>query len=234
MPIHWGANKAGMQADEEVDEKLINQSKVAWKSAANTAATYAEGMMSEQGLHKQIVNRILEPFQFIHVVVTATEWDNFYALRYHPAAQPEIKELARVMMVASSTSIPNKLKSDEWHLPYVDEYDDIVTAIKCSVARCARVSYVKHDQTKPSIDEDIDLYNALVTRPYVMKNGLVMAADDPIHASPAEHQATPMDDFRILDSIPRNMLPKGVTHVDTYGEYWSANFKGWVQYRQKL
>lgn len=219
MPVHWGKNQAGMQAYEELDEYHKSIAKDLWLESAKSAAVFAQHLL-ETGAHKQVVNRILEPFQWIHVVVTATEWDNFFMLRLHKGAQPEIQELARQMGEAMQNSVPKKLDIGEWHLPYVteEEVNDFIytnsfnNAIKCSAARCARVSYMKHDGAKPSVEDDLELFNQLVTRPYTDKRGNVLNEWDPVHMSPVEHQATPLLD----------------------GEWWSGNFRGWHQFRKIL
>jgi len=182
MPVHWGKNQPGMQAHEELED--TTEAVQSWKRAARQAADVAEHM-NMIGLHKQVTNRILEPFQLIHVVVSATEWDNFFALRDHKDAQPEIQTLARLMKEAmdeSSYIVRSAMRSEneQWHLPYVTEEERALyrldVLIKCSAARCARVSYMKHDGTNPSPTEDVALYDRLV-------------GADPIHASPVEHQA---------------------------------------------
>ena len=132
--------------------------------------------------HKQVFNRLLEPWQYISVIVTSTEWDNFFELRNHPDAQPEIQELAREMKNAINNSNPTKRIH---HLPYITDSDLVAMGesrttrrlMQISTARCARVSYFTHDKQIPEIEKDLALYNALV--------GSV-----PIHASPTEHQAT--------------------------------------------
>lgn len=206
MPIHWGKNQPGMQAKEEIQHAYAG--KDLWKVSARYAADVAEEM-SKLGLHKQVVNRILEPYQWIHVVVTATEWDNFFELRYHEDAQPEIYELAKQMRYAMDTSEPVAMSSGDWHLPYVteDEYVnlDIEDAKKVSAARCCRVSYLKHDGTNSTIEEDIALCNRL-------------AGAKPIHASPFEHQATP--DLFDGESYKRKEL--------------HGNFAGWIQHRKLI
>ncbi len=219
MPIHWGANQAGMQAEQEVEDTV--RAKVYWEEAAATAAKYAEELSSYE-VHKQVVNRILEPFQFMHTVVTATEWDNFFALRLHKDAQPEIYELSRCMLEAMNNNEPTELVEGQWHIPYVDMFDfvrrpinqkqysyDVDTALKCSVARCARVSYLNHDQSQPSIEKDLKLYQMLY---------------DSKHLSPFEHQASPMQS----DSVD------GVTHTDRLGNKWSGNFRNWIKYRKLI
>lgn len=180
-PIHWGKNQPGMQAREELTGQALEEAQALWKAAATNAAAVAE-MMSRVGAHKQIVNRLLEPFQWMHTVVTATEWNNFFALRCHPDAQPEMQALACVMRDAMDASQPTPCGAYGWHLPYVTEGErdtldgDFLPRI--SAARCARVSYLKHDGTAPSIEEDLALFERL-------------AGGVPIHASPLEHQAVP-------------------------------------------
>jgi hypothetical protein len=172
------------------------------------------------GYHKQIVNRILEPFAHIKVVCTSTEWVNFFNLRLHEDSQPEIQALADSMSTVMRQSEPKELKLGEWHIPYVKEDENMSwdDAIKCSVARCARVSYLNHDNSNPDIEKDISLHDKLV-------------ASKPRHGSPAEHQATPM-------MIPKDYvitrLEKGETHISKNGDKWSGNLRGFVQYRQLL
>jgi thymidylate synthase ThyX len=201
-PIHWGANKPGMQADKELSRFKIFLAKSLWTLAGRSACFFA-GLMNKLGAHKQVVNRITEPFSYISVVLTATEFDNFFALRYHHMAQPEIYELAKKMYQAYSSSTPKQLELGQWHLPYVSEEEvaemDIEMALKCSVARCARVSYNNHDGTKPVIKKDLELYDRLL-------------GHHPVHASPAEHQATP---------------------YKTKGKA-SGNLVGWRQYRKTI
>lgn len=229
MPIHWGKNQPGMQAREELHETAVV--KQMWNFAGQDARCWAD-QLNRQGCHKQIANRLLEPYQYIKVIVTATEWDNFFKLRLHPDAQPEIQELAKQMKKAMDESTPKLLRYGEWHLPYVptdiqenglwDYIDtdcpvfDYEKAIKCSVARCARVSYLNHDNSSPDVEKDIALYNKLL---------------EAWHMSPFEHQATPMDFAK--DTYELNW-EEGVTHKDRKDNFWSGNFRGWIQYRQLL
>ena len=124
-------------------------------------------LMVKVGLHKQIANRLLEPWVWHTAIVTATEWENFFKLRLHPDAQPEFQELARQMSVAIDASTPQSLAWGEWHLPYTnghdldlrwpcDEFDrkaGIPGRAHQSVARCARVSYVRQDAWKSLYDD---------------------------------------------------------------------------------
>lgn len=229
MPIHWGANQKGMQANTECNEMvdlskaigtshpIMRSNRDSWLHARDVAVTMARAF-NTAGYHKQIVNRLLEPFSHINVLVTATEFNNFFALRIHPDAQPEICELATRMKEAMDGNTPVLLNPGEWHLPYCPDvhgkpcgmppFDD--DAVKVSVARCGRVSYLTQEGSKPTIEQDLKLYDRLI-------------GSIPLHASPAEHQGTP--DERALTDFGSNL-------------WWAAhlwgNFKGWVQFRKTL
>jgi len=222
-PIHWGKNKPGMQANEELTGSSLSYAKANWNHAAVCAAGIARTLLAG-GAHKQIVNRILEPFQMMKTVVTATEWNNYFYLRDHEDAQPEIAELAKCMKSAMDKSEPMLLHDGEWHMPYintdrdsdgeiryttedVDFGSDPENALKASASCCAQVSYRVLDF---DLDKALDIYDRLVN-------------SKPVHASPFEHQAKPIDSSE-----------EGVTHVDVNYDMWSGNFKYWVQYRQLI
>ena len=220
MPIHWGKNQPGMQAKVELEQPHKIRVQALWREAAHAAAAIAEKMEAE-GAHKQIVNRILEPFQHISVVLTATEFDNWFELRAHEDAQPEIHELALQMRLAMNESAPRLLKPGEWHLPYVTEEDRSAewaahrvaeNLCKISAARCCRVSYLTHDGRKSSIEEDLALCDRL-------------AGARPIHASPFEHQATP-------DYMEENQFDASIN--DWSNKHLHGNLVGWVQHRKLL
>jgi hypothetical protein len=248
VPLHWGKNQKGMQADEENSAQvdgyyrdpygsgwrrgLINRQD-AWLAARDFAVLQAKGM-AEAGYHKQLINRLLEPFSHIDVLVTSTYWENFFALRCHPDAEPHMRMLAERVQDVYQASEPVVVVND-WHLPYVDDKDredalrlvmggrsvepkrsehEMVTGylIKMSVARCARVSYTTFDLGKrPTITQDLTLYETLM-------------GAQPMHASPAEHQAKP--DSRQYDVARRALVWR---HARLHG-----NFRGWVQYRKTL
>lgn len=235
MPVFWGKNRPGMQAVEEMDDYEREQAELRWLAARDEAVLHARHL-ADMGAHKQIVNRIIEPWCHINVVVTATEWANFYALRRHPDAQPEMKALADAMWEAQRASEPRPLQPGEWHLPYVSSRDTTDIAAydpyvyrKLSVARCARVSYLTHEGKTPSVQDDLRLYDRLV--------GSV-----PLHASPAEHQATPdvWRDDRVVSSdtwlhvgtvdlMTDYATVRGYAHPEQHG-----NLYGWRQYRKFL
>lgn len=229
-PIHWGRNQPGMQAKEEVHEMVKEEILEEWNISSSQASLSAHEL-SSLGLHKQIVNRILEPYQFIKVVCTATEFDNFFWLRCHGDAQPEIKELADCMYKAYSENIPEELQPGEWHTPYVDytkslgytipvdgDYENgridltLEEALKVSSSCCAQVSFRALDN---SLEKACKIYNMLVE-------------SKPVHASPLEHQATPIENT--LDWWET----EGTTHIDKHENVWSGNFKGFIQHRQLI
>lgn len=179
-PIHWGANQAGMQARKEIYGIRRTLAKFLWFKVANRLMCLVAWLMMQLGLHKQVANRLLEPWQFINVVVTSTEWENFFGLRDHPDAQPEIRQLAHAMRLALSVSTPVKLKEGDWHTPFVSkqvrEKIGIIAAITQSVARCARTSYMTFKRRPSELPEDKKLHDFLVEA-------------TPPHMSPAEHQA---------------------------------------------
>lgn len=179
IPVYFGANRPGMQATEEMSLADQQRARDIYLAAARSAADAAE-QLYELGLHKQHAGRIIEPYSWTHVCVTATEWDNWFYLRDHSDAQPEIRLLAQLMKEAMDNSTPQLLKVGDWHLPYVTEAEahyDLFTRRKISVARCARVSYKTFDGRVSTAEKDIELYEKLT--------------GDPPHLSPTEHVATP-------------------------------------------
>jgi thymidylate synthase ThyX len=177
-PIHWGANQKGMQAYEEISPEDQIYARRAWDEAREACIKSVETLI-DLGIHKQVANRLLEPFNTITMVVTATDYQNFFNQRCHEAAQPEIKALADKMREAYELSEPEQLQDGQWHIPYVNPYErepiDSEILIKISVGRCARVSYLNHDG-KRDIQADIALHDRLLS-------------STPAHLSPFEHIA---------------------------------------------
>lgn len=180
MPMHWGQNQKGMQADEQIGATRVPDAVRIWNEATVTAVHHAD-KLAEMGVHKQVVNRLLEPFMHITTLVTATEWTNFFALRAHKDAQPEFQFLADFMLqlYVDGTPSPRFL-----HAPFVNDLESALWSrsriLQASVAQCARVSYVKRvDQ--PTSEEDAALYSRL------QESG---------HWSPFEHVAFAVDEYR--------------------------------------
>lgn len=176
-PIFWGANQAGMSAAKELSGIRLALSKLMWRTSMKLMCISAR-IMARLGLHKQITNRIIEPWFPYESIVTATEYGNFFNLRLALDAQPEIRALAQSMWVQLGYSEPVKLAPGEWHMPFISKEElaqfGVNVCLQFSVARCARVSYLNHDGTNPDLMKDIRLYGDLLTSK---------------HMSPFEHQA---------------------------------------------
>ena len=211
QPLHIGKNAKGMQAysqiETEKDRKAIYSM---WNDVLRQSVETSKDMIDLYGVAKQVVNRLTEHSQHISVVVTATEWENLFALRCHPAAEPHFRALAWQMAdLYYRDSKPEELGQYKWHLPYVTEEEkekfDSFDLCRMSSARCARTSYNNHDGSSPSPEKDFQLFERLCPD---------MAGTDltPIHASPMEHQATPNDN-------PNE---------------FSGPLRGWTQFRKTL
>lgn len=206
---HFGSSQKGMQQGEVLTGPQLVAAHKWWRAQALIAADQAEHAL-ELGLHKDVINRTLEPYIHINVVVTSTDYLNWFGLRLDEGAKPEIRELAIKMWEAYNTSKPTLLKPGEWHLPYVGHscidrvpwtLDD---DIKVSVARVANVSYQSYKTKEPlGVEEAIALHDRLLSNR---------------HLSPFEHQATPDTPW-----------VGGWQHPEEQG-----NFTGWRQYRKMI
>lgn len=179
MPVYVGKNQRGMQAKEELEKWKQFLFRRLWRGI-RIPVCYASWGMEKLSVHKQLANRILEPWMWIDVIVTATEYENFFRLRSNEAAQPEIKLLSDMMQELYRKNEPKVLQTGEWHLPFVTGEEFMKNSIedvkKFATARCARVSYVNHEGKVDSA-KDIKLHDMLVAER---------------HESPLEHLATPV------------------------------------------
>lgn len=225
----FGMNQKGMQAGDDASHELQEKWAQQWEELANITRNYVRGW-SNDGMHKQWANRPLEWFGWIDVLVTSTDLDNWFALRDHPDAAPEIHELAQLMRQAMDASTPTTLGLGEWHLPYITEEEKQASlggaAIRAcapakaieelkvlSAARCARLSYKPFDGNGDP-EAERARYNKLV-------------GSSPVHASPTEHQATP--DYKLVVE-----LGKGQTISVWAEEAKQGNFVGWKQARKYI
>jgi hypothetical protein len=236
VPLRFQKRHSGMQGTSYFDGWREKLCKRLWKTAGKVAITSAL-TLDRIGVTKQLTNRILEPFTHIKVVITSTEWNNFFNLRDHEAAEIHIQELAREMKKVYNNSTPNKLESGQWHLPFIDFQNDVCISEhpidwdkwkKVSVARCARTSYL-NNFGKNDLDADMKLFDQLIN-------------NDPKHASPTEHQAQALpESFNEILVLPYiGEIPKGceIKVKDINGkrfyEIWSGNIRGWIQYRKTI
>jgi thymidylate synthase ThyX len=232
IPEQFGKNQKGMQAEELLEEDADMAARNEWKAACKQAIQSARNL-SGINVHKQLANRLLEPFAWHTVICSATEWENFFNLRCNPDAQPEIRKAAELMRDAMVAGTPTPLSYGEWHLPLVEKFEFLENAVpdnplqeplgragllgqlcKISIARCARVSYLTHEG-KRDPQADLDLYERLAT------SG---------HMSPLEHVARPMTD----EDISSNRFKITGCQQGNPGPYacFIGNFRGWVSYRK--
>lgn len=178
LPVKWATEQSGMQGGDPLGELEAAFAQSAWLKARDAAVEQAQAL-ADLGVHKSIVNRLIEPYMYHRVILSSTEWENFFRQRCSPLAQPEIEAAANCIRAVYEDSTPVELGMGEWHTPYIldDEKFDIEDRKKISAARCARVSYLTHDGVRdPS--KDLELFERLTTA-------------EPPHASPLEHVATP-------------------------------------------
>lgn len=219
-------NGKGMQGYEKLNKEEQEKATEKWLDARFNAINTVKNMSIKEGLniHKQYINRLLEPWMWATVVVSATEWSNFFALRNHEAAEPSFQKIAKMMEEQYKVNEPI-VRS--WHLPYIKEqdihdsddlnYQDVEDCLKekgfsydfnrfenrlfdISTGRCAKVSYLSLDTNKVDLLNDIRL-------------AVQLSSSYPGHWSPFEHCAK---------STERDF------------DFMSGNFRGWFQYRKEF
>lgn len=264
-PVRFGEANTGMQdKGKDFDAKVLSHYKgvgttisaeEAWEEAKISALWHSEEM-NKAGLHKQVYNRLSEPFQMIRVLITATEWSNFWWLRNDKDADPTLHETARVMQEAYESSKPTLLKAGEWHLPFVAYFQEAIgytdddehiygpRVFHTGTLQCQSGGYGHSQDFKIlTLDEAIKVSAArsaaqsFRNTDYGLDKSLQvfdrLVNGDKIHAGALEHQATPMSNPEATlndGSIWQN----GVSHMDKNGDMWSGNFKHWVQFRKTI
>lgn len=234
-PEAWGKNQPGMQAKEELQGDALDRVKYLWNRAKEFACDISQ-QMADEGAHKQIANRVTEPYQHMKVVLTGTDFNNLWWLRDHPDADPTIWALVKEMHYRYENNKPDILQPGMWHLPYVlweyagetdnlcqifyDENDREITleqAQMISVSCCAQLSYRKSDG---SLEKAENIFKKLIE-------------SKPCHASPTEHQAVCID-TQNLGKVAWQDLPEGITHITRDLQFYSGNLRDWIQFRQLI
>lgn len=172
FPVEFGVEQKGMVSGGPVDDGVLRECLGVWSDAASDAVVAASRLV-ELGVHKQVANRLLEPFLWQKMLISSTDFSNFFAQRRHDDAQPEHALFAERVFEALEGSVPVEVPEGGWHAPFSNGVTEDDLAV--SVARCARVSYLKAGGDR---DADLRLADRLL-------------AASPPHSSPFEHVATP-------------------------------------------
>lgn len=225
IPESFGRNRPGMQATEVLAGDEAAQARQWWIEDGEEACRRAE-RLAKLGVHKQYANREIELWSWHTAILTATDWDNMFALRCHPDAQPEFRIVAELARAAMGNSEPKPLVAYDWHMPLVGaQYGDQIEGsglhpmdwCRISAARCARVSYLTHDGRR-DVGADLELYNRLVS------SG---------HMSPPEHTARPMDKNELERYVTYGYDTAATEREDPIGSYL-GNLNGWVSLRKTI
>lgn len=220
LPTHWGKNQKGMQAEEDVGPETANVAEALWLAGRDKSITTVKALL-DIGIHKQLTNRLIEPWMWHTAIVSATEVDNLFNLRNNKDAQPEFRDVMAETQELYNKSIPHYVPGSFWHLPLVTGVDDALLRqsgftemeqVYISAGRCCRVSYLTHEGVRDP-KADIDLCHKLI------KNG---------HMSPTEHQAMSLthDEWHRLAATQAN---KWIRERIPVGNFW-----GWDQFRKRL
>lgn len=186
MPLEWGRNQKGMSASDVLDEAAAQAARTAWLAARDAAVVHARALLGVN-VHKQVLNRVLEPFLWHTVIVTSSEWENFFLLRCSANAQPEICAAALRMREALAASTPAPVATGAWHLPLVQADErmlPIESQKRISAARCARVSYLTHEGVR-DVQKDLALCERLRADRHLspFEHVAVASADTEFHAN---------------------------------------------------
>lgn len=241
-PVFWGRHQRGMQATEESTgfRRWVHQR--LWYGA-RVPVVAAHWGLEKLGLHKQVLNRILEPWVWMESIWSATDngWNNWFHLRAHKDAQPEFRHLAEMMLAAYRASKPQKLQAGEWHVPYGDKEDMVRqgnTPEKLAALKEGSFAGIRPFPSNPAdvpvVDGDAPLKAAIGKIARVSfhahdkkkafeehlalyeKLAKAEVESEPAHLSPMEHVAQALE-------------------ADDYTTDMSGNFSaGWIQWRKMI
>jgi thymidylate synthase ThyX len=233
IPLRWMKDHTGMQGTDYLNPIASGYAEEKWLEGRDVSIEIASYLNQTEGVTKQICNRLLEPFMWHTVLISGTEWDNFFALRAHEAAEIHMQRLAELMLECANSSTPVLLQPGEWHIPYgenlnkeslielIEEHEFLapdrkqvmydLMRVKVASARCAQVSYtVVGEDNKP-----MDYRKLAGLHDRLLKAG---------HMSPFEHCARNMTDNE------RSRWTAGPAKA--HG--WCGNYRGWIQYRKMI
>lgn len=258
IPLKWMKDHKGMQGTEYFEDpkhvRLLNELWLNGRDAAVESAKNMHCAIYNIPVTKQLCNRQLETYMWHTAIVTATEWDNFYALRAEGAAEIHIQHLAELMLQAQNASKPKVLESGEWHIPFGENIqlpsllpieagltlnEGIELAkVKVATARCAGVSYtvVGEDGKEETYEKLIGRHNRLASMGHwspFEHPGRNMSRDEYVR-----HTRTFLVNYNEFQDYMDKHNPetyhinylKDKCEVTEYG--WCGNFRGYIQYRK--
>lgn len=205
LPLHLGRNRSGMQSGEEIGD--AEEAKIALLNKYQDARSFVKDMSDRFGLHKEILNRYVEPWGWITSVATMgqAQFFNWIALRCTEHAESNVQRVAINSLRLYAESTPQRLEPGDWHVPYFDDYipyglkesEPVRTALIWSTARAAWCSY--NHPTKEATFEDAKIRHDSCV------------AD--MHATPLEHALMAHYDNFQHGAVPgyssyRMMLPR--------------------------
>lgn len=226
VPSTWGKNQKGMSAAEDILGEDALKCESNWLHARDEMVKISESLM-KIGVHKQLANRLLEPFMWHTIINSATEYSNFFGLRCDKNAQPDMQIVANCVRQAMDMSEPRFLKAGQWHAPYAQGNDVLSSQLReITSGRCARVSYMTHDG-KPDPFADIRLHDQLLENR---------------HMAPLEHAARPMDEYEYNHLFKQPLLKWNgqryqqaeTAEAELLWTHFCGNFNGWCQYRKEI
>lgn len=224
-PVHWGKNRSGMSADLTTQVDNPELCKYIWNECKNNTIKSVKELLN-LNLHKQVANRLLEPFTYMYTILSGTEFNNFFNLRLHKDAQPEIQYLAKLVHESISESTPKQLEYGEWHLPFSNIINSELSQqdrIKISISCCAQISYRNFDTSLEKADK---IFSKLIE-------------SKPVHASVLEHVATPFSpkEYETRYKCKQLYISELEQEIEKFQEmdleqfFYKRNFKGWTQFR---
>ena len=228
LPVFWGKNQKGMQAEEMLDPASAAEAREIWLELMRANVRGAQELAA-LGVHKQLANRPTETWMFTSVLVTATEFQNFFGLRDHPDAQPEFKRVASEAHELYSQSTPQLVKAGGWHLPLCPDEEELTEEVGLGLVgwavagRCARLSYLTHEK-KRDPNEDLRLARDCL---------------EAGHMGPFEHPCLSLTwgewkeyvHSRIDGWLGSSNLPPGTMQEDGVP---LGNIRGWLPLRKSL
>lgn len=246
VPWHWTGAKPGMQGVPDWKELVLVKGAAALHTEQNTPVTNEAAWLLGRDImcdlaesfgnanyHKQVANRLVEPWMWMDLLVTATDWKNFMHLRDHSDAEPHIRDLAKLVGLALEHAPVQNLKPGQWHLPYITDddwkgvfdkpYDDQLETLKrVSAARCARISYKPFDGNG-SLEKELARFTQLV-------------GNDAVHASPLEHQCTP--DAMVITEVTHwsedGHMMRDESYQSGLDSKLHGSLRGFIQFRKTV